>query len=123
MKRFAVARGDAIATREDKQVRADILVAHMKTDAKGDTRVYRVDAYDNVRIRTKQETATGDRGVYNVESGIATLTGEVKLIRDDNELRGCKAEVNLNSGISRLFPCPGASRVQGTFTPNNRSNN
>ena len=42
VKRFAVARGDAIATREDKQVRADILVAHMKTDAKGDTRVYRV---------------------------------------------------------------------------------
>ncbi len=123
VKRFAVARGNAIATREDKQVRADVLVAHMKTDAKGDTRVYRVDAYDNVRIRTKQETATGDRGVYNVESGIATLTGEVKLIRDDNELRGCKAEVNLNSGISRLFPCPGASRVQGTFTPNNRSNN
>ena len=123
VKRFAVARGNAVATREDKQVRADVLVAHMKLDANGDTRVYRVDAYDNVRIRTKQETASGDRGVYNVESGIATLTGQVTLVRDDNELRGCKAEVNLNSGISRLFPCPGASRVQGTFTPQNRQAN
>ena len=40
-----------------------------------------------------------------MESGIATLTGQVRLVRDDNELRGCRAEVNLNTGISKLFPC------------------
>lgn len=126
VKRYAVARGDAVATRDNKQVFADTLVAHMKPDDKGNTQVYRVDAYDNVRIRTDRETATGDRGVYNVESGVATLTGKVKLVRDDNELLGCRAEVNLNTGISRLFPCPGgqgSGRVQGTFIPGNRTNN
>lgn len=126
MKRFAVARGDAVATREGKQVFADVLVAHMKPDDKGHTQVYRVDAYDNVRIRTERETATGDRGVYNVESGVATLTGKVKLVRDNNELRGCRAVVNLNTGISQLFACPntqGSGRVQGSFVPKNRSGN
>lgn len=126
VKRFAVARGNAVATRDNKQVFADTLVAHMKPDDKGHTQVYRVDAYDNVRIRTDRETATGDRGVYNVESGVATLTGKVKLVRDDNELLGCRAEVNLNTGISRLFPCPsgqGSGRVQGSFVPKNRTNN
>jgi len=126
LKKFAVARGNAVATRDKKQVFADVLVAHLQPDAQGNTRVYRVDAYDNVRIRTERETATGDRGVYNVESGIATLTGQVRLVRDDNELRGCRAEVNLNTGISRLFACSsdqGSGRVQGSFVPKNRSNN
>ncbi len=124
LKSFAVARGDAVAIRDKKQVRADVLVAHLKPDAKGQTHVYRVDAYDNVRIRTERETATGDRGVYNVDSGVATLTGRVKLVRDDNELRGCRAQVNLNTGISKLFACAnqgGSSRVQGTFIPKNRN--
>jgi lipopolysaccharide export system protein LptA len=79
-----------------------------------------------VRIRTERETATGDRGVYNVESGVATLTGKVKLVRDNNELRGCRAVVNLNTGISQLFACPntqGSGRVQGSFVPKDRSGN
>jgi len=126
LKSFAVARGDAVAVRDNKRVHADVLVAHLKPDAKGQTRVYRVDAYDNVRIRTGRETATGDRGVYNGNSGVATLTGKVKLVRDDNELRGCRAEVNLNTGISKLFACANQSssgRVQGSFVPKNRNSN
>ena len=126
LKSFAVARGDAVAVRDNKRVHADVLVAHLKPDAKGQTRVYRVDAYDNVRIRTGRETATGDLGVYNVDSGVATLTGKVKLVRDDNELRGCRAEVNLNTGISKLFACANQSnsgRVQGSFVPKNRNSN
>ncbi len=126
LKRFAVARGDATATREDKTVHADVLVAHLQDDAEGKTTVHRVDAYDNVRIRTATETATGDRGVYNVNSGIATLTGRVELVRDDNRLRGCRAEVNLNTGVSRLFSCPGdgnEGRVRGSFIPQDRGNN
>jgi len=126
LKSFAVARGYAVAVRDNKRVHADVLVAHLKPDAKGQTRVYRVDAYDNVRIRTGRETATGDRGVYNVDSGVATLTGKVKLVRDDNELRGCRAEVNLNTGISKLFACANQSssgRVQGSFVPKNRNSN
>lgn len=125
-KKFAVARGNAVATREKKQVRADVLVAHFTEDGTGKSKVYRIDAYDNVRIRTETETATGDRGVYDVDSGLATLTGNVVMVRDTNTLNGCRAEVNLNTGISKLFACPGqggSNRVRGTFIPQNRNNN
>lgn len=125
-KKFAVARGNAIATREDKQVRADVLVAHFNQDSRGKSQVYRIDAYDNVRIKTDAETAVGDRGVYNVNSGVAVLTGNVTMVRDTNTLNGCRAEVNLNTGISKLFACPnqqGSNRVRGTFIPKQRDGN
>lgn len=125
-KKFAVARGNAVAIREKKRVRADVLVAHFTEDGAGKSKVYRIDAYDNVRIKTETETATGDRGVYDVDSGLATLTGNVTMMRDTNTLNGCRAEVNLNTGISKLFACSGqqgSNRVRGTFIPKNRNAN
>jgi len=125
-KKFAVARGNAVATRDKKQVRADVLVAHFNQDSRGKSQVYRIDAYDNVRVKTPSETAVGDRGIYNVETGVAVLTGNVTMMRDTNTLNGCRAEVNLNSSVSKLFACPnqqGSNRVRGTFIPKNRNSN
>ena len=125
-KKFAVARGNAVATRDKKQVRADVLVAHFNQDSRGKSQVYRIDAYDNVRVKTPSETAVGDRGIYNVETGVAVLPGNVTMMRDTNTLNGCRAEVNLNSGVSKLFACPnqqGSNRVRGTFIPKNRNSN
>lgn len=120
-KQMAVARGNAVATREDKRLWADILVAYVRDDKAGKSKVVRIDAFDRVKIVTAQETATGDRGVYNVESGIATLTGSVKIAKGPNVLDGCSAEVNLNTGISKLFGCsatqPGSKRVYGVIQP------
>ena len=67
-------------------------------------------------IRTTTETATGDRGVYNVESGIATLTGSVKVERESNVLTGCRTEVNLKTNVSKMFACAD-DRVRGVLTP------
>ena len=117
-KQMAVARGKAVARREKKTLNADVLAAYFRKDKKGETKIYRVDAFDNVNIVTAEDRATSDRGVYNVESGIATLTGSVKIIRDKNILRGCSAEVNLNTGISRLHSCvQGGTRVKGVILP------
>ena len=83
------------------------------------TKIYRVDAFEEVQIITGQDRARADKGIYNVESGVATLTGSVKITRNKNILRGCSAEINLNTGISRLLRCPkGSKRVNGTITKN-----
>ncbi|OHC75149.1 MAG: hypothetical protein A3G18_06130 [Rhodospirillales bacterium RIFCSPLOWO2_12_FULL_58_28] len=121
-KQMAVARGNAVATHEGKRLRADVMAAYFRNNEKGKSSVYRVEAFDNVRIDTDKDQAASDRAVYNVESGIATLTGSVKIIREQNELNGCSAEVNLNTGISKLFSCPsavqGGERVRGFLKPN-----
>ncbi len=123
-KQMAVARGNAFAVREDKRLKADVLAAYFHTNKKGENKLYRVDAFGGVKIVTGKDTATSDRGVYNVESGIATLTGSVKLVRGKNVLKGCSAEVNLDNGISKLYGCPpsvsGTGRVKGVLRPSKK---
>jgi lipopolysaccharide export system protein LptA len=112
---LAVARGNAIAERGENKLRADVLTAHFRKDAKGKSRVSKVDAFDNIVITTPDEIVRSNRGVYDVETGIAKLTGSVKITRGTNQLNGEYAEVNLNTGVSRLFGRGGG--VRGIFTP------
>jgi lipopolysaccharide export system protein LptA len=149
-KQLAVARGDAVAVRETKQIRADVLTAHMTKDkpaaagssskskpegagpaAKsgtsagplgGDTgsRISRIDAQGNVVVSTPTDIGRGDYGVYNADTGIVTLLGNVTVTRGPNTIRGQYAVVDLNNNISRMMPAPAApgaapSRVEGLF--------
>lgn len=114
-RQLAVARGGAQAARADKRIRADVMTAHFKKDKTGKTQVELIEAFDNVRIDTAQEQVFSDRAAYNVPSGLARLTGSVKIKRGGNQLNGCSADIDLNTGISRLNSCdgPGGS-VTGT---------
>jgi lipopolysaccharide export system protein LptA len=143
-KQVAVARGDAVAVREAKQIRADILTAHMTKDepkpngnkpatkpekakaggspeeSEEGSRISRVDAHGNVLVSTATDIGRGDYGVYNADTGIVTLIGNVTVTRGPNAVRGQYAVVDLNSNISRMMtmpPAPGTppQRVEGLF--------
>ncbi|KIL99761.1 hypothetical protein CCC_03933 [Paramagnetospirillum magnetotacticum MS-1] len=149
--KMAVLRGDAVAVQEGgKTLKGDVLTAHFKDKEKdkpaparpgakpqsgtssgaaagsgdgGGLELQRADAYGHVVIISSSETVTGDRGDYNAETGIATVSGSVKISREGgNQLEGGWAHVNLNTGVSKLFPtAAGAAesgqRVQGVFIP------
>ncbi len=119
-RQLAVARGNAVATREGRRLRADTLAAYSRKNKQGNSSIYRIEAFKNVHIKTPLNTVTADLGVYNVPSGIVNLTGKVQIIRGQNRLNGCRAVVNLNTGISKLFSCPqmsGEKRVRGVLKP------
>jgi lipopolysaccharide export system protein LptA len=119
-KQMFVARGGAHAVQGDRAVSADVLVAYLDRTAGGEDRVQRVEAFDDVVIETPQETVRAERGVYRVDDGIAAMSGAVKITRGQNQLNGCSAEVNLNTGISRLFACSEGSQrgqVEGLILP------
>ena len=63
--------------------------------------------------RRRDQIARGDAGVYNLDTGIATLIGHVRLTRGDNELRGRYAVVDLNTNVSRLLSAPPGAKVAG----------
>lgn len=72
-----IARGDAVATRNEATIRADILTAFYRDKSGGDSQeVFRVDATGNVRITANNQTALGDRGVYHVDQAVFVLTGK-----------------------------------------------
>lgn len=75
----------------------------------------------HVFISEPGETASGDHGVYVVDSRIITLTGsKVVLTRGENVLQGTKAVMNLDTGISTLVPTAGG-RVEGLFVPEKKT--
>ncbi|EWY38054.1 hypothetical protein N825_15595 [Skermanella stibiiresistens SB22] len=117
--KLAVARGDAVAVREASKVNADVLVGLFEEGAGGSLEMTRIDAQGNVVITTPTDVARGRDGVYNLKTNIATLTGDVRLTRGDNHLNGQTAEVNMNTGVSRLLNTGNRTgeRVRGLFVP------
>jgi lipopolysaccharide export system protein LptA len=81
----------------------------------GSQRLERIEAFGDVHVSTEAEIAVGDRGVYNADTGIAVLAGNVKITRGQNMLNGDYAEVNTNTGISRLLS--DSRQVRGLFVP------
>ena len=121
-RKVAVARGDAVAWEGDRRVSADTLTAHLVEDAKTrNTRISKVDGFGKVRVSTGNEVATGAKGVYNLDTNIATLVGDVKVTQGRNQLNGDYAEVNMTTGVSRMLSGPAAGRtgqrVRGLLVP------
>src|SRR3984893_13782046 len=149
-KQIAVARGEAVAVCKATSIRADVLTAHMTKDkpplaaAKPDkalpaaaqtkprnaamplgatdesSRISRVDAQGHVLVSTQTDVGRGDYGVYNADSGIATLLGNVTVTRGPNTIRGEYAVMDLNNNISRMMAAPATpgaapTRVEGLF--------
>lgn len=80
-----VADGAVEAKQGDVTILAEKLVADYRDDDKGgNVDIWQLTAEQNVTIKNTDSTATGDKAVYNVESGVATLTGnDLKLTTPD----------------------------------------
>ncbi len=113
--KIAYVVGNAKFVEESRSVRADKFVAYMEA-ADGQTKMRRVEAVGNVVIVTPNEVARGDKADYDAKTEIATLTGDVRLTRGDNQLNGGKAVVNMKTGISRLIAEKGKP-IRGLFIP------
>ena len=64
------------------------------------------------------EIVRAGKGVYNVRTGIVRLEENVKITRGKTQLNGNEAEVDLNTGISRVIG--GTGRVRGLIQPHKR---
>jgi lipopolysaccharide export system protein LptA len=130
-KSVAVARGNAVATRTTlkgyRRIRGDVLVALIVQPPGEAQRISRVDATGHVFVSTPDQTGSGDEGVYNAETGIATLTHHVTLTRGENTLTGEYGVMDTDKGVSRLLPRPPSAadqtrtRVNGYIVPRQKN--
>ena len=85
----------------------------------GEQRIKRLEARGGVVVTQKDQTATGELGIFDMKTNTVTLTGNpVVMTQGQNVLRGEKLVVDLTSGVSRVESGKnGHGRVQGLFLP------
>ena len=84
-------------------------------------RLERVEAFNNVTVRTQTDIVIGDRGVYVPDTQIAHLGGHVRITRGPNQVNGAEAVVNMKTGLATLLAGDGG-HVSGLVVPNDQSN-
>jgi lipopolysaccharide export system protein LptA len=84
----------------------------------GSQKIKKLEARGGVIVTQKDQTATGDLGIFDMKSNTVTLKGNVVMTQGKNVLRGDTLVVNLTSGVSRVESARnGRGRVQGLFLP------
>lgn len=84
----------------------------------GQSQIRRLEARGGVVVTQKDQTATGDTGIFDMRSNTVTLAGNVLVTQGQNVLRGDRLIVDLTSGVSRVESGKaGQGRVQGLFMP------
>jgi lipopolysaccharide export system protein LptA len=77
----------------------------------GNSQIKRLEANGNVVVTQKDQTVTGDKGVFDMRTNTVTLSGNVVLSQCQNVMRGERLIVDLTTGASRVE----GGRVQGLF--------
>jgi len=87
----------------------------------GSSSIRRLEAKGGVIVTQKEQTVTGDRGIFDMRANTVTMEGNVLLTKDKNVLRGDRLVVDMTTGVSRVES--NNNRVQGVFqsTPNSGS--
>lgn len=115
---LAVARGEAVAVRTDRRLRADVLVGQFAKGPDGKSQMNRIDGSGNVVVTTPTDVARSDKLVYSVPDNTAVLLGSVRITRGDNQLNGDAAEMNMATKVNRVIAGPATGgRVKGLLIP------
>lgn len=129
--KVATFAGDVRVQQGDTNMRCKSLVVYYEQDAitgnndgkpmvsatpgpGGNQQIKRLEAHGGVVVTQKEQTATGDQGIFDMKANTVTLTGNVVMTQGKNVLRGERLVVNLVSGVSRV---DGSGRVQMLVQP------
>jgi len=83
--------------------------------AGGTTDIKTFEASDKVRLKTPDQTATGDRAVFTPGDQLLRLTGNVVVVNSGGTVNADELVVNLETNVS-TFTGANKGRVTGIFT-------
>ncbi len=119
--KIAVFAGNVVVVQGDTTMRSPELwvfyegnAAPMDNQPQSTSSIKRLEAKGGVVVQTKEQTATGDTGIFEMKSNTVTLTGKpVVLTQGPNVVRGQKLTVDLITGVSRIE----GGRVESLIVP------
>ena len=116
--KVATFSGDVHVTQGDTKLRCKSLVVFYEQDDAaadksktlkaanpgpgGQQRIKRLEARGGVVVTQKEQTATGETGMFDMKTNTVTLNGKVVMTQGKNVLRGDRLVVDLTSGVSRV---------------------
>jgi lipopolysaccharide export system protein LptA len=127
-----VVSGNVEVTQAGMKLNAARMTVAYRNGAGNGVEVDRIDASGNVVVTKGNETARGNVAIYDLNSRLITMIGNVTLIQGANRLTGGRLVIDLTSGRATVDGrssggAPGVSggsggRVSGTFTVPQRKN-
>ncbi|MFZ2996846.1 LptA/OstA family protein [Sphingobium sp.] len=135
-----VVSGNVVVTQAGMTLNAARMTVAYRKQPNGQTstgpsgvEIDRIDASGSVVVTKQDQTARGDVAIYDLNSKLITMLGNVSLTQGANRLNGGRLVMDLNSGRSTVDGrssggVPGAAtgtggRVSGTFIVPQRTNN
>lgn len=109
--------GNVIVTQPGLTVWADIVVVNYGEGGTSDVKTFV--ATGNVKITSDKQTATGERAVYNPNTRILHLTGQVVVVNDGGTVHAPELFVNLATNVTEFTSGGPGERVTGLFTQGN----
>jgi lipopolysaccharide export system protein LptA len=77
----------------------------------GSSQISKLEASGGVTVVQKDQTATGDRALFDMKSNTVTLLGNVLVSQGPNVMHGEKLVVNLTTGVSHVDAGSGQVRM------------
>ncbi len=127
--KVATFSGNVIVTQGDTIMRCKSLLVYYDTDSKdgkssggmkaaqpgpgGSSSIKKLEALGGVHVTQKDQTATGDKGLFDMKTNSITLSGNVLITQGQNVLRGERLVVDVATGAARVE----GGRVSGVFIP------
>jgi lipopolysaccharide export system protein LptA len=133
--KMATFSGDVHLVQGDTTLRSKTLVVFYDDDApskpaapsKGaaqagsqqNQQIKRVEAKGNVIVVQKDQTATGESGIFDMQANTVTLVGNVVISQGQNVVKGDTLTVDMTTGVSRIAcgKTQEKCRVTGLFLP------
>lgn len=120
--KVAVFRGNVVVQQGDTTLQCKDLFVHYEGSAGAPEdgqpmksgQIRKLEATGGVLVKTKDQTASGDSGVFEMKTNTVTMVGRpVVLTQGPNVIRGQKLVVDLQSGVSRFD----GGRVESLIVP------
>lgn len=124
----AIFTGNVSVTQGPTIMKSGVMTVYYAKDggsaATGSSNIDRLEVDGKVYVKSDNQVATGDRGVFDMKTEVLVLSGnEVVLSEGNNVLRGCKLTVQMKSGRAQVDGCSkggGGGRVQMKLDPSTR---
>lgn len=124
--KMATFSGNVVVTQGDTTMKCKSLIVHYDTDSKssggmktaqpgpgGNSSIKKLEALGGVFVTQKDQTATGDKGLFDMKANTITLSGNVLITQNQNVLKGERLVVDMGTGAARVE----GGRVTGVFVP------